>query len=115
MPQRKLSRKTDHRNSLLRNLTTSFFKDERIETTEAKAKEIKSIAEKMISLAKKNDLASRRRAAAYIYDEDVVTKLFEEIASRYTDRQGGYTRIFKKGPRNGDGAPMAILELVEEE
>ncbi len=115
MPQRKLSRKIGPKKALLRNLTTSFLKDERIETTEAKAKEIKSIAEKMITLGKKNDLASRRRALSYIYDEDVVTKLFEDIASRYKDRQGGYTRILKKGPRRGDGAPMAILELVEEE
>lgn len=115
MPQRKLSRKMGPKKAMLRNLTTSFLQEERIETTEAKAKEIKSIAEKMITLAKKNDLAARRKAAAYLYDEDVLTKLFEDIAGRYKERQGGYTRIFKKGPRQGDGAPMAILELVEED
>ena len=115
MPRRKLSRETGHRKALLRNLTTSLLKEERIETTVAKAKEVKSTAEKMITLGKKNDLAARRKALAYIYDEDVVTKLFENIAPKYSDRDGGYTRIIKKGPRQNDGAPMAILELVEEE
>ena len=115
MPQRKLSRESGHKKALLRNLTTSLLKEERIETTEPKAKEVKSIAEKIITLGKKNDLAAKRRALSYIYDEDVVTKVFEEIAPRYKERQGGYTRILKKGPRRGDGAPIAILELVEEE
>lgn len=113
MPQRKLKRETGHRKALLRNLTTSFLREEKIETTEAKAKEIRSFAEKLITIAKNNDLASRRRVAKYLYDEDILTKLFEDIASRYSERQGGYTRILKKGPRKGDGAPMAILELVE--
>ena len=113
MAQRKFSRGKDQKKALLRNLTTSFLREEKIETTEAKAKDVSRIAEKMITLAKKNTLASRRQALSYLTDEDVVYKLFENIGPKYQDRQGGYTRVIKKGPRDGDGAPMAILELVE--
>ena len=110
---RKLGRDKDQRKALLRNLTTSFLREEKIETTESKAKEVSRLAEKMITLAKTNTLASRRRALSYLTDEDVVTKLFENIGPKYKERQGGYTRVLKKGPRSGDGAPMAILELVD--
>ncbi|OWZ84461.1 50S ribosomal protein L17 [Natranaerobius trueperi] len=113
MSYRKIGRDKDQRKALLRNLTTSFLRDEKIETTEAKAKEVRKIAEKMITLAKKNTLASRRQALSYLTDEDVVTKLFENIGPKFQERQGGYTRVLKKGPRDGDGAPIAIIELVE--
>jgi large subunit ribosomal protein L17 len=91
---------------------TSFFAYERIETTESKAKEISGLAEKMITLAKRGDLHSRRQVLSYLMDEEVVKKLFDAIAPKYIDRQGGYTRVLKLGPRRGDAAPMAILELV---
>ena len=97
---------------MLRNLVTSLFRDERINTTEARAKEVKSIAEKLLSTAKKGDLAARRQALAYIYEEDVVRKLFDSIAPKYSERPGGYTRIIKTGHRRGDAASMVILELV---
>ena len=109
---RKLGRPTAHRNAMLRNQVTSLFKNGRIETTVHKAKETQRMAEKMITLAKRGDLHARRQALAYIYNETVVTKLFEEIAPEYEDRNGGYTRVLKLGPRRGDGAEMAILELV---
>lgn len=109
---RKLGRTTDHRKALLRNQVTSLLRSGRIETTVAKAKESQRMAEKMITLAKRGDLHARRQALAYIYDEDVVTKLFEEIGPGYEDRNGGYTRVLKLGPRRGDAAEMAILELV---
>lgn len=112
MGYRKLGRDTGHRSAMLRNLATSLLKYERIETTEARAKEVNAIAEKMITLGKQGDLAARRNALAYILEEDVVTKLFDTIAPKYADRQGGYTRIIKKGPRRGDGAEMVLLELV---
>ena len=112
MGYRKLGRTTGHRSAMLRNLATSLLKHERIETTEARAKEVNAIAEKMITLGKQGDLAARRNALAYIMEEDVVTKLFDTIAPKYADRQGGYTRIIKKGPRRGDGAEMVLLELV---
>lgn len=112
MGNRKLGMKSAHRKAMLRNLVTSFLREEKIETTEARAKELRSVAEKMITLGKKGDLHSRRMALAYIRDEDVVTKLFAEIAPRYADRQGGYTRIIKKGYRRGDAAEMVIIELV---
>ena len=97
---------------MLRNIVTSLLKFERIETTEARAKELNAIAEKMISLGKQGDLAARRQAMSYIMEEDVVTKLFETIAPKYADRQGGYTRIMKKGFRRGDAAEMVLIELV---
>lgn len=112
MSYRKLGRRSDHRRAMLRNLVTSLFREDRIETTETRAKEVKSIAEKLVTVAKKNDLAARRQCLQYIYDEDVVRKLFNDIAPKYTDRPGGYTRIVKTGFRRGDAAPMAILELL---
>jgi len=108
----KLGVTTGHRKAMLRNLVTSLFREERINTTEARAKEVKSIAERLVTAAKKGDLAARRRALAYIYEEDVVRKLFNTIAPKYADRQGGYTRIVKTGYRRGDAAKMVILELV---
>ncbi len=110
--QRKLGRVTSHRNAMLRNLTTDLLREGRIETTLGRAKETRRMAEKMITLGKRGDLHARRQALAYIYDEDVVTRLFEEIAPGYEDRNGGYTRILKKGPRRGDASEVAILELV---
>ncbi len=109
---RKLRRSTDHRNLMLRNLVTSLLKDGRIQTTETRAKETRKIAEKMITLAKRGDLHARRQVLAYMLDETVVKNLFDEVAPKFEDRNGGYTRIFKLGPRRGDGAPMAILELL---
>ncbi|MBO8172792.1 MAG: 50S ribosomal protein L17 [Bacillaceae bacterium] len=121
MAYAKLGRNSAARKALFRDLVTKLFIHERIETTEAKAKEVKAIAEKMITLAKRGDLHARRQAAAYIRKEvadaetgqDVLQKLFDDIASRYEDRQGGYTRILKLGPRRGDGASMVYLELVD--
>lgn len=109
---RKLGRPTDHRNAMLRNQVTSLLKNGRIETTLQKAKETQRIADKMITLGKRGDLHARRQALAYIYEEDVVTELFTEIAPKYAERNGGYTRVLKLGPRRGDAAEMAILELV---
>lgn len=109
---RKLNLPTDQRMALLRNLVTSLLENGKIETTETRAKEARSLAEKMITLGKTNTLHSRRQALAFITKEDVVTKLFAEIAPKYADRNGGYTRIIKIGPRRGDAAPMAIVELV---
>lgn len=122
MGYRKLGRTSDQRKAMLRNLATALIVSERIETTEARAKEVRSVVEKLITLGKKGDLASRRNAAktlqnVEILNEDETTqtalqKLFGEIAERYTDRQGGYTRILKEGPRRGDGAESVIIELV---
>ncbi|MBR1760759.1 MAG: 50S ribosomal protein L17 [Schwartzia sp.] len=109
---RKLGRDSSARKALFRSVLTSFFRHGRIETTEAKAKEVSGLADQLITLAKRGDLAARRTAIARLYDEDVVRKLFSEIAEKYKDRQGGYTRILKLGPRRGDAAPMALLELV---
>jgi len=112
MSYRRLGLTTGHRKAMLRNLVTSLFRDERINTTEARAKEVKSIAEKLVTTAKKNDLAARRQALAYLYEEEVVRKLFDKIAPKYSEKQGGYTRIIKVGYRRGDAAEMCILELV---
>lgn len=109
---RKLGRPTDQRIALLRNLTTSFLKHGKIETTYEKAKETSRMADKMITLAKRGDLHARRQVLAYVYDKEVVSALFDEIAPKYTERNGGYTRVYKMGPRRGDGAEVAILELV---
>lgn len=109
---RKLGRPTDHRKAMLRNLVTSLFQHGRIETTVTRAKETRRMAEKMITLAKKGDLHSRRQVLSYVYDEDVVNKLYQEIAPKYEERNGGYTRVLRVGPRRGDGAELAILELV---
>ncbi len=110
--QRKLGRPTDQRIAMLRSMTTSFLESGRIETTVTRAKEVQKLAEKMITLGKKNTLHTRRQALAFITKEDVVTKVFGEIAPKYAERNGGYTRIMKTGPRRGDAAEMAILELV---
>ena len=113
MPQeRKLGRETSHRIAMLRTLTTFLLEKGKIETTVTRAKETQAMAEKMITLAKTNTLHTRRQALAYITKEDVVKKLFDEIAPKYADRQGGYTRIIKVGPRRGDAAETAIIELV---
>jgi large subunit ribosomal protein L17 len=97
---------------MYRNLVTDLLKYEKITTTEAKAKEIRGMAEKMITLGKDGTLASRRRALAFVTDEKIVSKVFTELAPRYKERSGGYTRIYKLGPRVGDGAPTARIELV---
>jgi large subunit ribosomal protein L17 len=97
---------------MLRNLVTDLLREGRITTTEHRAKEARRMAEKMITLGKRGDLHARRQALAYIFDEDVVTKLFEQTAKKYEDRNGGYTRILKLGPRQGDGAEEVFLELV---
>lgn len=112
---KKLRRNTAHRRALLRNIVTSFLEKERIRTTLAKAKAARPLAEKMITLAKKNSLHARRQAIRFILREPVVTKLFDEIGPRFSERPGGYTRIVKIGPRAGDGADMAILELIGSE
>ncbi len=109
---KKLGRNSAQRKALLRSLVTSFLEKERIRTTLSKAKATRPIAEKMITLAKKNTLHTRRQALQVIYKIDVVKKLFDDIGPRFTERPGGYTRIIKLGPRMGDGAEMAILELV---
>ena len=113
MSYRKLGRNTGHRRAMLRNLVTSLLDKESIETTETRAKETRRIAEKMITLGKRGDLHARRQALSYLTSDDVTWKLFDNIAKRYENRQGGYTRIIKLGPRIGDSAPMVILELVE--
>ena len=112
MAYRKLGRNSSARKALFRSILTSFFKQERIETTATKAKEISGLAAKLITLAKQGDLHSRRQVLAFLVDEEVTKKLFDEIAPKYKERQGGYTRIYKMGPRRGDAAEMAILELV---
>ncbi len=121
MAYKKLGRDSSARKALFRDLVTELFIHERIETTEAKAKEVRSIAEKMITLAKRGDLSARRQAASFVRkkrvdeEKDVLQKLFSELAERYAERQGGYTRILKLGPRRGDSAPMVYLELVDRE
>ncbi len=112
---RQLGRNSSHRRSLFRNLVTSFLKHERIETTHAKAKEVSSIVERMISLGKKGDLHSRRRALSYIYEPGVVAHLFSDIAPRFLTTNGGYVRIIKTRVRQGDASQMAILELTKTE
>jgi len=110
---RKLSRPTEHRILMYRNLVTDLLRYEKIVTTEAKAKEVRGMAERMITLGKNGSLYARRQALAFVTDKKVVAKLFDELAPRYAQRTGGYTRIIKLEPRLGDGAPMAQLELVE--
>lgn len=126
MGYRKLGRTSSQRKAMLRDLTTDLIINERIQTTEARAKELRSVVEKMITLGKRGDLHARRQAAAYIRRELVTStdeegnestiyalqKLFDDVAPRYADRQGGYTRIMKAGPRRGDGAPVVVIELV---
>ncbi len=111
---RKLGRPSGHRWALYRNQVTALLAYGKITTTEAKAKEIQSLAERMITLGKDGSLASRRRALAFITDKKIVEKLVDEIASEYADRTGGYTRLVKLGPRRGDNAPMAQIELVKQ-
>ena len=111
---RKLGRKTDHRMAMLRGMVTLLLEKGKIETTLTRAKEIAPLAEKMITLGKKDTLASRRAALAFITKEEVVTKLFTEIAPKYSDRNGGYTQMYKLGFRRGDAAEMALLRLFEE-
>ena len=110
---RKLGRPTAHRNSMLRGMVTYLIENGSIETTLTRAKEVRCIAEKMVTLGKKNTLASRRAALAYITKEDAVSKLFNVIAPKYAEISGGYTRIYKLGPRRGDGAEMALIQFVE--
>ncbi len=109
---RKLGRPTAHRNSMLRGMVTYLLENGTIETTVYRAKEVRSMTEKMITLGKKNTLASRRAALSYITKKEVVKKLFDQIAPEYADRNGGYTSVYKLGPRRGDGAEMAIIRLV---
>lgn len=112
---KKLRRNTAQRRALLRNLVTSFLEKERIRTTLAKAKAARPLAEKMITLAKKDTIHTRRLVLRFIYKKEVVKRLFSEIGPRFSERPGGYTRIVKIGPRSGDGAEMAILELIDTE
>ena len=112
---RKLGRRTEHRESLLHNLVSELIKRERITTTEAKAREVRGVDEKLITKGRRGTLHDRRLVAAKLTDSRIVRKLFDEIGPRYASRQGGYTRMLKLMPRKGDAAPMALLELVEEE
>ena len=112
---RKLNRTSSHRLMMMRNMVTSLLEHERIETTEAKAKEIRGLAERLITLGKRGDLHARRQALSVINNKKVAHKLFDEIAPRFTDRNGGYTHIFKTRNRPGDGAALAIVELIPPE
>ncbi|ACX52590.1 ribosomal protein L17 [Ammonifex degensii KC4] len=109
---RKLGVKSGHRQALLRNLVTSLFREGRITTTAPRAKELRSLADRLVTLAKRGDLTARRQALRYIYDEEVVRKLFNQIAPRYADRAGGYTRILRLEHRRGDAAELVLVELV---
>ena len=109
---RKLGRPTDHRRAMLRAMVTYLLENGKIETTVTRAKEVRPLAEKMITLGKKGDLAAKRAAMTFITKEDVVKKVFDELAPKYAERNGGYVRITRIGPRRGDGAEMAIIELV---
>lgn len=111
---RKLGRTTDHRKAMLRAMVTFLLENGQIETTVTRAKEVRAVAEKMITIAKTNDLHSKRQVMAYVTKESVAKKLFDEIAPNYADRQGGYTRIIKTGPRRGDAAEMALIQLPQE-
>ena len=112
MAMRKLGRTSDHRKAMLRAMVTFLLENGKIETTATRAKEVQSEAEKMITLGKNTDLHSKRQVFAYVTKEAVSKKLFDEIAPKYADKKGGYTRIYKIGPRRGDAAEMAIIELV---
>ena len=109
---KELGRNPSHRRAMLRNMVTSLFKYEQLVTTDAKAKALRPVAEKMITLAKRGDLHARRQALAYIQDKEVTHRLFDEIKDRYLDRQGGYVRVIKKSTRKGDGAPISIIQLL---
>jgi large subunit ribosomal protein L17 len=110
-----LGRNSSHRRAMLRNMVTSLFKHEQIETTNARAKAIRPVAEKMITLAKRGDLHARRQALAYLMDKEVTHRLFDKMKDRYTERQGGYVRIVQKGQRIGDGARISIVQLISDE
>ena len=112
MPMRKLGKPTDQRMAMLRQLTTDLLDKGRLETTVTRAKEVAPMAEKMITLAKKNDLANYRQALSFLTKEDVAKKLFGELAQKYSTRDSGYTRLVRTGPRRGDAAEMAIVELI---
>ena len=111
---RKLGRTSSHREAMLRNMVTSLLKYEKITTTDAKAKELRKVAEKMITLGKRGDLHARRQALSFVRDREVVGKLFDELSVRYRDWTGGYTRIVKMGNRAGDNAPVSIIEFIQE-
>lgn len=110
---RRLSRTTAHRKAMLRNMVTSLFAHERITTTDAKAKELRGVADEMITLAKRGDMHARRQALAVFRDKKVVKKLFDEMRERFINREGGYTRIVKMGMRLGDAAPISLIEIVK--
>jgi len=112
---RRLGRNSSHRKAMLRNMVTSLLDHERITTTDARAKEVRKVAEKLITLGKRGDLHARRQALSVVFDKKVVAKLFERLAPRFQDRPGGYTRIIKVGNRLGDNAPVSIIEFVEQE
>lgn len=112
---RKLGRNSSHRKAMYRNMVTSLFSHQQLETTDAKAKELRRVAEKMITLAKRGDLHARRLALAYMKDKKVTHRLFDEMQEQFHDRQGGYVRVIKKGTRKGDGAPVSIIQLVTNE
>jgi large subunit ribosomal protein L17 len=111
---KKLGRTSSHRKAMLRNMVTSLFKYEKIQTTDSKAKELRKVADKMVTLGKRGDLHARRQAASYVRDSEVVGKLFSDLSERFRERSGGYTRIVKTGYRVGDNAPMSIVELTAE-
>lgn len=110
---RKLGLLSGHRRAMLRNLVTSLLREERVVTTTARAKEVRRLADRMISLGKRGDLHARRQALSFLYDETTVKKLFDDLGKRYGERNGGYTRVVQTGFRRGDGAPMALVELVK--
>ena len=112
---KRLGRNTPHRTAMLRNMVTSLFEHEKLTTTDARAKELRKVADRMITLGKRGDLHARRQVLSIIRDQKVVAKLFDQIGPRYKDRPGGYTRIIKVGTRLGDNAPQSIIALVEEE
>jgi large subunit ribosomal protein L17 len=111
---RKLGRTSSHREAMLRNMVTSLLKYEKITTTDAKAKELRKVAEKMITLGKRGDLHARRQALSFVRDREIVGKLFDELSARYRDWTGGYTRIVKMGNRAGDNAPVSLIEFIQE-
>lgn len=112
-PGSKLGRTSSHKKAMLRNMVTSFLKYEKVKTTDVKAKELRRVAEKMITLGKRGDLHARRQALAYVRDVSVVAKLFSDLSARYRERAGGYTRIVKMGYRTGDNAPLSMLEFID--
>lgn len=112
---RRLGRNSSHRKAMLRNMVTSLLDHERITTTDARAKEVRKVAEKLITLGKRGDLHARRQALSVVFDKKIVAKLFDRLAPRFQDRPGGYTRIIKVGNRLGDNAPVSIIELVDQE